>query len=107
MSLRPLQLFILSFAAFSAAQNFLECRTGTFQCCSSVQPAGNSVFSTLFALVGIPPSTVSSTTPCGINCNSVLPVPGNTGCTRTLVCCLNANFGGLVAIGCKAPNIAL
>ncbi|KDR70465.1 hypothetical protein GALMADRAFT_144749 [Galerina marginata CBS 339.88] len=81
MSLRLLQLFILSVSAYSAAQ---QCNTGVLQCCNSVQPvclpliidvdvveilgthqAGNPIFSTLFPLVGIPLGVVSPTTPCG------------------------------------------
>ncbi|KAG6334986.1 hypothetical protein ID866_4100, partial [Astraeus odoratus] len=94
---------VLSFIIFVAANTHLEtrnqCKTGSIQCCNSLQQADQ--VSSLLSEVGVTVAQAADQGLVGVTCTPLTVVGTGTGCaaTQQTVCCLNTNFVRLLSRG--------
>jgi hypothetical protein len=78
------------------AQAVVSCTSGTLLCCQSVQSSSSPTVSLLLGLLGI---VTAPNIPVGLTCSPIANGDTNS-CSANPVCCENANFNGLIALGC-------
>lgn len=96
-----------SSAPIAASSVGSSCSTGPVHCCNSVEPASSENASKIVSLLGIVLQDVD--VPVGLDCTpiNILGVGSGGTCNAQTVCCENAQFNGLINIGCSPINLPL
>ncbi|KAF6756266.1 fungal hydrophobin-domain-containing protein [Ephemerocybe angulata] len=81
-----------------------QCNTGPIQCCNSAESPSSPNVASLLSMIGVSPQGLNGLV--GVTCSpiNVIGVSGQS-CNAQPLCCSNAHFAGIVALGCVPVNL--
>ncbi|KIM57926.1 hypothetical protein SCLCIDRAFT_129401 [Scleroderma citrinum Foug A] len=85
------------------------CSNGTLQCCTSTYDATQTNLNVLTGLLGIANDIPLVGPLLATNCTPITVIGAGTGanCAQQTVCCQNAQYSGVINVGCTPVNLGL